>query len=78
VLTFLRISDAVVSLRGMQRLAGPCAQRFQSLWRVSVQVPRVQGPVRVRPGLCLVRLVAVGAAAQYKTGRYDGGRNTHD
>jgi hypothetical protein len=76
VLTFLRIIDAVVSLRGMQRLAGPCAQ--QSLWRASVQVPRVQVSVRVQPGLCLVRLVAVGAAAQYKTGRYDGGRNTHD
>jgi hypothetical protein len=73
VLTFLRKSDAVVGLPGVQRLAGSCAQRFQRLWRVRVQVA-----VGVRPGLCLVRLVAVGAAAQYKTSRYNGERNTHD
>jgi hypothetical protein len=72
VLTLLRISDAVVSLPTMQRFAGPCAQRFQRLWRVPVRVR-----VRVRVELCLVRLVAVGAAAQYKTSRHDGERNTH-
>jgi hypothetical protein len=44
--------------------------------RVRARVP-VRVRVRVRVGLCLVRLVAVGAAAQYKTSRYDGERNTH-
>jgi hypothetical protein len=37
-----------------------------------VKVPVVKVPVvkvPVRPGLCLVRLVGVGAAAQYKTSR---------
>ena len=38
----------------------------------------MQGPVRVRPELCLVRLVAGGTAAQDKTSRCDGKRNTHN